>query len=97
MKRSKAIALFAVLNLVRMTANACDGCSIRQPRILRGLSHGTGPDTQWDYCIVAIVASLVVLTLFFSVKWLVNPGERSEAHIKNLILIKDEWKTGATY
>ena len=65
---------------------ACDACTLQQPKILRGISHGTGPDTNWDYVIVAIAALLVIFTLFYSLKWLIEPGEKSADHIKNSIL-----------
>ena len=73
--------------MLRLTAAACDACVRKQPRFLRGISHGTGPETKWDYWIVSFVAVLVILTLFYSVKWLVEPGEKSPDHIKNLVLI----------
>jgi len=82
----KIFLLFLLLSLIRLAAYACDGCSVNQPRILRSISHGTGPDSKWDIWIVALAAASVVLTLFYSVKWLVAPGEKSKDHIKNLVL-----------
>ncbi len=80
--------LFAVLALVSGTlpALACSVCEKQQPRILRGVTHGTGPQSQWDLVIISIVAAIVVFTLYFSVKWLVRPGETSPSHIKRAIL-----------
>jgi hypothetical protein len=83
---SKSFLLFVLVCLLRSAAIACDGCSRQQPRILRGLTHGAGPDTSWDYLIVGLAALSVALTLFYSVKWLVRPGEKSAGHIKNLVL-----------
>lgn len=67
-------------------AMACPVCEKQQPAIFRGITHGTGPDSQWDYLIVAVAALVVLITLFYSVKWLIRPGERSQNHIKNLII-----------
>lgn len=83
---AKSFYLCLLLSLPGAGAMACDGCSIQQPRFLRNITHGPGPETQWDYWIVAFVGVLVILTLFYSLKWLIRPGEKSTEHIKNLIL-----------
>lgn len=70
-------------------ANACPVCERQQPKILRGIVHGTGPDNSWDYVIVWSIAIIAILTLFFSVKWLVKPGEKNKSHIKYFILNND--------
>lgn len=68
------------------TLMACPVCERNQPKVLKGIVHGAGPDSQWDYLIITAVAVIVVLTLFFSVKWLIKPGERNDNHIKRTIL-----------
>ncbi len=80
--------LFAILLLVSgsLPVLACSVCEKQQPRILQGVTHGTGPQSQWDLVIISIVAAIVVFTLYFSVKWLVRPGETSPGHIKRAIL-----------
>lgn len=65
---------------------ACPVCDRNQPKILKGITHGTGPDSKWDYLIIAIVLIIVAFTLFYSVKWLIRPGEKSATHIKRFIL-----------
>ncbi len=67
-------------------AIACPVCERNQPAILKGITHGSGPDSQWDYLIVTIAVVIVLYTLFYSVKWLIRPGEKSETHIKRMIL-----------
>lgn len=69
-----------------LVAFACPTCEIAQPRVLKGISHGTGPESNWDLLIISVTASIVIATLFFSIKWLVRPGEKSVTHIKHLIL-----------
>jgi len=67
-------------------ANACPVCEKQQPEILKGITHGAGPQSNWDFLIVAVAAVIVVATLFFSVKWLIWPEEKGEKHIKRIIL-----------
>ena len=72
-----------------ISTRACPVCEKAQPRALRGLVHGAGPDSRWDYLIVLVVAVITVLTLFYSVKWLFRPGESGATHIKHFILNND--------
>jgi hypothetical protein len=81
----KIILIVAIL-VTGLMAFACPTCDIAQPRYLRGITHGTGPQTNWDFLIVSTIAVIVIATLFFSIKWLVQPGEKSLNHIKHLIL-----------
>ena len=84
----KLILLMPVL-LILSTTRACPACEKAQPRILRGITHGAGPDSQWDYLIVWLAVIATLLTLFYSVKWLIRPGERSASHIKHSIFQHD--------
>jgi hypothetical protein len=86
MKALKRILLSATLLLMHYLGVACSVCERQQPALLRGITHGTGPDSDWDYLIISFAAAIVVVTLFLSVKWLLRPGERSTAHIKHVIL-----------
>jgi hypothetical protein len=70
-------------------ALACPVCERQQPKILRGITHGAGPDGNADYVIVWVAVAIVLFTLFFSVKWLIRPGERWLTHIKRHILNYD--------
>ena len=65
---------------------ACPVCERQQPKVLRGMAHGAGPDSSWDYIIVGVIAIIVLITLYFSVKWLVLPGEGMSNHIKRNVL-----------
>jgi len=81
----KMLLLIAVL-LSTATAFACPACEKNQPELLKGVAHGTGPQSQWDYVILWVTAAIVLATLFFSIKWLIRPGEQSKNHIKRTIL-----------
>jgi hypothetical protein len=82
----KRFSLLVMLLVAFASAYSCPGCDAQQPKILRGITHGAGPQSKWDLLIVAIAAVIVIATLFFSVKWLLSPGEKSEKHIKRLVL-----------
>ncbi|MGJ7033220.1 hypothetical protein [Niabella hirudinis] len=81
----RSILLFCSFFGSGSIAMACTVCERRQPGLLRGISHGAGPESRWDLWIVAIVAAIVAVSLFFSVKWLLWPGETSASHIKRSI------------
>ena len=65
---------------------ACTVCKSQQPKLLKGITHGAGPDSEWDYVIVAITVLMVLGALVGSVWHLAKPGEKDEAHIKRSIL-----------
>jgi hypothetical protein len=72
--------------LIAAALNACPNCELAQPRILRGITHGVGPQNSWDYFITLAVSAITILVGFYSVKWLIRPGEANDNHIKNYIL-----------
>lgn len=84
MKRK--LFLMFLLVTANIAAFACPACEKQQPKILRGITHGAGPQSDWDYVIVWATVIIVLVTLFFSVKWLINPKEESLNHIKRTVL-----------
>lgn len=86
MKYRLTIIFLLVTSII---AQACPVCDKQQPKILRGITHGTGPESQWDYLIISIMVIVVLFTLFYSVKWLIYPGETSPNHVKQHILNDD--------
>ena len=81
----KIISLLAII-IISISAYACPACEKAQPRLLQGISHGAGPESKWDLVIVSFIAVIVVFTLYFSIKWLIRPGEKNSDHIKYFIL-----------
>jgi hypothetical protein len=79
------IVSLIILLLAAVSTWACPVCEKQQPKILRGITHGAGPQSNWDYVIIWSVVAIVAFTLFFSVKWLIRPGEHAESHIKRSI------------
>lgn len=79
--------LFLVILLAGFgTAYSCPACKKQQPDILKGITHGGGSQSGWDYLIISAAVLVVLATLFFSVKYLLSPGEESEKHIKRIAL-----------
>lgn len=72
------IALFQFIS-------ACPVCEKQQPKITQGLTHGAGPQSNWDWVIISIITIITLLTLIYSVKYLFKPGEKDIAHIKHSI------------
>lgn len=85
----KRLLLLAAFIFSTIGALACPVCEKQQPAMLKGISHGTGPQSNLDMVIIWVTIVLVVLTLYFSIKFLVRPGEKSETHIKRFILDND--------
>lgn len=82
----KKINMLLCYMLIGLSAFACPVCERNQPKVLKGITHGAGPESQWDYVIVLTTAAITLLTLFFTVKWIMRPGEKSQMHIKRVIL-----------
>ncbi|MEO6915588.1 MAG: hypothetical protein ABI151_08010 [Chitinophagaceae bacterium] len=82
----KKYLIIICLLLVKLAVFACPACEKQQPKILAGITHGAGPDSNWDYVIVWATVLIVLVTLFYTVKWLIKPGEKSYDHIKRTVL-----------
>ena len=82
----KKIMLIIPMLVTGLVTIACPTCEIAQPRYLKGISHGTGPQSQWDLVIISVTAVIVLASLFFSIKLIAKPGEKSATHIKYFIL-----------
>ncbi len=85
----KRALLTSLVLFLYISAIACPVCEKQQPKLLKGITHGAGPQSNWDYVIVSVTAVIVLFCLFFSIKWLLKPGEKSASHIKFSILNLD--------
>lgn len=92
--KNKIKIVITVLLLIasNITAYACPVCEKQQPKITLGLTHGAGPQSNWDWVIIAVITVITALTLVYSIKYLIKPGEKNADHIKLSILsnYKDE-------
>ncbi len=82
----KKFSLLLTLLCTHLIIWACPVCERQQPALLKGITHGAGPEGRFDFIIVFAAIIIVLVTLFFSIKWLIRPGEKSGDHIKRLIL-----------
>lgn len=82
----KKIGWIIFLLIVQIASIACPVCEKQQPKLLKGISHGAGPQGNFDYVIVWATVLIVLVTLFYTIKWLVKPGESNYNHIKRTVL-----------
>lgn len=83
----KVISGFILLLLISPFALwACDVCESKQPKVLKGITHGAGPESNFDYAITLFAIIVVAITLYLSVKYLVKPKESMPSHIKNITI-----------
>jgi hypothetical protein len=80
------VSLVASLLVENLSAMACEVCKKQQPKLLQGITHGSGPDSKWDYLIVTIMIIITLYVLIAAVKCILRPSERNEQHIKRIIL-----------
>jgi hypothetical protein len=85
----KVFLTTALLLLAETAVLACTVCGKQQPKITRGLTHGAGPESNWDYAIAGGTVIIVALSLTFAVKWIIRPGEHERSHIKHSPFILD--------
>lgn len=91
MRRNKtlkrAIVIFISTFLLGTTnAWACEVCEKNQPTVLKGITHGAGPQGSLDYIIIWTAVVIVTVTLLLSLKFLIRPNENDPLHIKNIVL-----------
>jgi hypothetical protein len=79
MRKAIVTSLFVILYL---SVIACPVCERNKPKILQGITHGSNPDSNWDYLIVTTMGIITILTLFYSIKFLIQPKENNTTHIK---------------
>ena len=85
----RRIIITLLLFFVQSATYACPVCERNKPKILQGITHGSNPESNWDYVIVISVAVIAILTLFYSVKLLLKPNESNPDHIKYSFLIEE--------
>lgn len=78
--------MFIVFALTLQILSACPVCDKQQPKITQGFTHGAGPQSNWDWVIITIIAVITILTLAYSLKYLIKPGEKNSDHIKRSVL-----------
>jgi len=84
--KNKITLLIALL--IGAIGMACPVCKEQQPEGFENITHGQGPEGNMDYIIMGVALLIVGYTLVMSIKYLVKPKERSQHHIKNIVLDK---------
>jgi phage shock protein PspC (stress-responsive transcriptional regulator) len=84
----KKIIILNVLVLAFVNSYACPVCERNKAKILQGITHGSNPNSNWDYVIVIAMICITIFTLFYSIKWLIKPREEDKTHIKYSLLNK---------
>lgn len=82
----KKKVMLMICLLTSVTIYACPVCEKQQPKVLRGITHGAGPQSNWDWVIVGLMVVLTIVVLAYSILYLIRPNEDAESHIKNNIL-----------
>lgn len=82
----KKIKLLVFVLLSPFLSIACPVCEKNQPAILKGITHGAGPDSDWDYVIIGATVVIVIFCASLMIFQLVYPGEKNTDHIKNSIV-----------
>jgi hypothetical protein len=82
----KKYLLLFIATIFNTGAFACEACKKQQPKFLQGISHGAGPNSNWDYLIVAIMVAITLYVLVATLKCLFKPAENGQEHIKRMIL-----------
>lgn len=86
-KKYKVLLIIVILILANhFTVKACEACGQNQPKILKGITHGNGPQSNWDYFIVVVMILVTIYSLYATVKCFIKPTERKYSNIKNAIL-----------
>ena len=75
-----------ILLASHLSSYACEVCERNQPKALRGIVHGAGPESNWDYVSIGITAIIALYCLIFSIKLLIKPNENDKTHIKYSII-----------
>jgi hypothetical protein len=89
MKQLLSLSVTILLLFIDVVTMACDVCEKQQPKLLRGVAHGAGPQSDWDYLVVAGMVLISAVSLFYALKWMITPGEKEKGHIKRSVLLFD--------
>jgi hypothetical protein len=85
MKKLSLIFLVIITTSVQSVL-ACTVCGQNQPKALQGIMHGTGTQGNLDFVIITVGVIIVSITLIYSLKFLIRPGEKQPGHIKNIVV-----------
>jgi hypothetical protein len=76
----------ALLLVASLPVVACEACKKQQPKLLQGITHGSGPDSTWDYLIVSVMVVITVYSFYAMVKCMTKSRDKAHQSIKTIIL-----------
>lgn len=82
----KNIVCITAALFINAIATACDLCKAKQPKGFENITHGEGPEGNFDYVIMLVALLIVGFTLIMSIKYLIRPNEDNKRHIKHFVL-----------
>jgi len=59
----KHLIIIVLIFLTTQPLLACPACEAQQPKLLRGITHGVGPQGDADYIIVSIMVFITLIAL----------------------------------
>lgn len=86
----KRLLFSLILLLPGLAAMACPACQSQQPKMLKGISHGTGPQGPMDMVYIWATIIIIAVSFFYAMKWIIKPGEKNPDHIKRIILTNND-------
>ncbi|MFI5159791.1 MAG: hypothetical protein ACHQHN_00870 [Sphingobacteriales bacterium] len=76
----------ALLLAAGLPVMACEACKKQQPKLLQGITHGPGPDSNWDYLIVSIMVVITAYSFYAMIRYMAKSRDNVHQDIKNSIL-----------
>ena len=82
----KKYIILLFLLILKLDVIGCEACKKQQAGGFGGITHGSGPDSNWDYLIVFVMVVITLYVLIATIKCFIKSGEKDEEHIKRMIL-----------
>lgn len=79
------LIITVILSFSHAVSFACELCKKRQPKGFENITHGSGPETIWDYGIFYGSIGIVILTIILFVIYCFKPNKKSLYFFDNQI------------
>lgn len=80
--------IFILITQVALSCPVCDREKANQ--VTLGLSHGAGPDHNWEWLVVAGMAGITLFALFLAIKYFIKPDNAKTNEFKKSIFSENE-------
>jgi hypothetical protein len=75
-----------LLLAARFPVMACEACKKQQPKLLQGITHGSGPKSNWDYLIVSVMVVITIYSFYAMIRYMTKSRDKVYQNIKTSIL-----------